>query len=393
MEDLLSFLLYLLTFLGGFLVDKMRPNSKVRKVFILWLYIFLCFGYMTGSDWRSYENEYITGSVESWNYVAEPLSLITLTKLYHIIPDFWLFLGICKCIYLYAVLRLLKRLTAMYLSASSLLMNLSLVFMLISNPLRFMLALIPVMFALDILVQIIVKHNKLGKIELITICVLLIIGVLFHSASLFFLILFPILFYFRNITNYNRLALLISYIIVMFIISNIHLLNFLKEYINLYLVMKADVKEYSSYVVETNESLFLVGNLLKILFFAIVLITRDKMKFNSNLDKFLYSSTIIYFFIERIFLLIPTGFRLTIPLTALYAVYVITLVKKEKCKAYGMLIVLYMGLSFGKMVWESFDIIPYSNSIPYILTDHKSYNERDYYNINAYQERTGLKYE
>ena len=100
MEDLLSFLLYLLTFLGGFLVDKMRPNSKVRKVFILWLYIFLCFGYMTGSDWRSYENEYITGSVKSWNYVAEPLSLITLTKLYHIIPDFWLFLGICKCIYL-----------------------------------------------------------------------------------------------------------------------------------------------------------------------------------------------------------------------------------------------------------------------------------------------------
>ena len=40
-------------------------------------------------------------------------------------------------------------------------------------------------------------------------------------------------------------------------------------------------------------------------------------------------------------------------------------------------------------LWTSFDLIPYSNSIHYIVFGHKTYSERYEYNIKAYQERTG----
>ena len=50
--------IYIVTFLLGILLDNIRVHRNVRRAFIVWLYIFLCFGYMTGSDWRAYELQY-----------------------------------------------------------------------------------------------------------------------------------------------------------------------------------------------------------------------------------------------------------------------------------------------------------------------------------------------
>ena len=45
------------------------------------------------------------------------------------------------------------------------------------------------------------------------------------------------------------------------------------------------------------------------------------------------------------------------------------------------------------LISNGYSYIPYSNSIYYIITEHKSYNERDAYNFKAYKERTGHDFE
>ena len=53
------------------------------------------------------------------------------------------------------------------------------------------------------------------------------------------------------------------------------------------------------------------------------------------------------------------------------------------------MLILYILLAFGKKLWTVYDMIPYSNSIPYILTEHLPYSERVNYNPTEYYNRTG----
>lgn len=389
MEDIFSLLLYLGTFLCGFILDKKydgHTQTKGRKLFVMWLYIFLCFGYMTGSDWRGYEAEYEKG--DTYRYLSEPLSYLFLTALPNVIKDFWIALGLAKCVYLFVLLRFVKKLTPYYLSTTSLLLNISLCFMLISNPLRYMLALIPVTIALTIFIEIIFKEKEKDLRNIVIIVLLLCTAVLFHNVALFFLVLFPIIYVFRDITHYNRLLLLGAFLLTIIITSNIDLLNSIKDTVNLFLMSKGDIKEYDTYTAENNDAIFSIGNILKLIFFCIILYARDSLQSDQR-SKFLYSVTIIYFFFDRFFLLIPTGFRLVIPLSGIYAALIIDMFHSTKLKKVGSVFIIYMFLAFSNSLWTSYDQIPYSNSIPYILTGHLDITERSNYNPAAYTKRTG----
>ena len=76
------------------------------------------------------------------------------------------------------------------------------------------------------------------------------------------------------------------------------------------------------------------------------------------------------------------------PFMYFYSLYVINLLKMKV--RIGRFVLVYMVLSFVMTMWSTFVLIPYSNSIPYILTEHKTYNERYYYNFNAQRLRTGV---
>jgi len=54
-----------------------------------------------------------------------------------------------------------------------------------------------------------------------------------------------------------------------------------------------------------------------------------------------------------------------------------------------LLFVSYFMLLMSKSLWQGYVYLPYSNSIWYILTEHKQYSERDNNNINFYRQRTG----
>ena len=98
-------MLYLFTFILCLMTDyNIKQKKEVRFIILLWLYIFLCFGYMTGSDWRNYELMYNYEDLERYLLKGE-IGFVYLVKCFKKITcDFWVFNACMKLFYLYSLL-------------------------------------------------------------------------------------------------------------------------------------------------------------------------------------------------------------------------------------------------------------------------------------------------
>ena len=72
--------LYFLSFCSAyaFVFIKQANKSAWLKTYLVLLCLFLCFGYMTGSDWRSYEDIYDGSGAALLYYSNEPASAFLL---------------------------------------------------------------------------------------------------------------------------------------------------------------------------------------------------------------------------------------------------------------------------------------------------------------------------
>lgn len=381
--DILSIILYVITFLGGIYIG-VKNNQKAKTLYQLWLYLFICFGYMTGSDWRIYELHYNEG-LHWWQYISEPFSWIVLTYMPKIIPDYWLFVGLCKCLYLLSFTKLARKLSEYPIAVAGCSVPMFLAFLLVDNPLRYMLALIPLNFAIIRVVDIYEKGFRLT--QLFRIVSLIIVASLFHNTCIVYLVILPLIIVCGNISRINRFGIFISFLVVVILTSNVDLLNAIKETVVSSMTIIGDTKNYSKYDFERTESLFALGNILKIGFLVIILLSRDAFIGKIRHSKLIFTCTIFYFFLDRFTLIIEAGYRLVIPLQFFYCLYIIGLISLSS--RYGKIIIVYLFLQFTSIMWGSFVYIPYSNSIPYILNKHKTYNERYYNNFKALENRTG----
>lgn len=388
-----SSFLYLSTVIAGLYLDTkpVRKYLRLRKIYVLWLYIFLCFGYMTGSDWRSYELTYETGS-KLHRYLTEPSSWFVFSYFPVIIPDYWIFVGIAKCIYLYSIIHLISKVTPSWMSVLALLVPVQLTFMLIENPLRFMLAGIVINYVLlDLYLCFSNKKEKHGIRILLKNIILIIWAASFHTSCLIFVLIVPFLFLYRTISKINTFIILVIYILVTIITSNLSLVIEMKQLLILMLQQYMEVSDYSTYEAEDDNSLFSIGNFSRIFFFILVLLSKKAIISKYQNGSVIYGFTVFYFFLFRILFLIPTGFRLTLPLAIFFVVYNIQMLKTKKIYAY--VIILYTLVAFSKQLWNGFGFIPYSNSIPYIIKGHKPFYERHMYNLHEYKERTGEEFD
>ena len=388
MANILSLCLYILTVLFGIYIDrKKKPESSLyKKIYIIWLFVFYCFGYMIGDDWRNYEVIYNDPtSYKMLRFLSEPLSLLTFTLFPKILPDFWLFLGIMKSLYLSSVILLCKKITAQWVTCVAIMTMGQLNFLLIDCPLRFMLALIFVNLALSQFLA----DEKMNAKSVITMLFFLLVALLFHNTCLFYLLTVPLLISSSKLYKVNRVLLFFCYLFLLLATSNVSLMNFLLNYFS-EVMRSISLNASDEYAVSSNSSIFSIGNISQIVFFAIVLISRDKVCGNNERCKLVYCGTIVYFLLCRLFLIIPTGFRIPLPLSVFYVVYIIYLLNKKLLR--GKIIVIYMLFAFVNNTWNNFNMLPYSNSIPYIISEHKPYSERYYYNFNAYKDRMGVNH-
>lgn len=318
--------------------------------------------------------------VSDLGYITEMGFNFIFLVLKKIFVDFWLVIGLLKCLYLYTLIRVLKRISPYWLSVVTLFITGGLGFLLIDNPLRFMTALILVNVAMEFCLK---KGKKMAFI-------LATLSFFIHNASIFFVILILLMLNAEKIAKWNRQYTIVLYLIVVAISSNVLIIEAMRSAMVLLAGIIGNTKSYYGYAVENNAGFFTLGNLASIILFFVVVYSRDVIVKQYENGLFIYSMTILYCLLSKLFMIIPTGFRLTIPFAVFYMSYMVYLIRSKSL--YKWVFIIYVSLSFPLSLWKTYKYIPYTNSIPYIVSGHKDYDVRFIYNINAYEERTGKRY-
>ena len=397
MTSYLSLLLYIITFLSGIVLDspRYRNNKNLRSFFVVWLYIFLCFGYMTGADWRNYEQEFY-----DWNrlFTKDYGYVYTVNFLHHLIGDFWIIYDGFRCLYLFSVILLLKKLTRFWMSSLSFLMPMSLLTLTVDSPYRFMIAFTFLNFA----VYYILKHKNVRAILLCA------IGATFHASVL---LIIPLLLFVNTeffVKTKNWILVLIYIVIILFTASLDRITN-LHTIIGL-IFSDFGLNAYKTYEADAGVNVFTFGLILQSMVFITILVTRNLVSHHTPNGVLITNLAILSFFVQRLCIAIPTGHRFGWFFTLFVAAYfanlfhiryyrecintnVFTSAVVRNIRVLFIVFIVYYGSTMTKTIVNHFAYIPYSNSIPYIISGHKPFNERVYYNLNAYKQRTGKNYE
>lgn len=372
--------IYILTFLLAIVIDFLPSKSGfvARKLLMLWLYVFLCFGYTVGTDWRNYEDLYNLATTD------ELLNRLYEHGFYYLVyisrklsPDFWLFVGIMKCIYLYVVIRFIRRFTNKIFIVVAILLNYNLLFMLVDNPLRFMTASIILVYSIDAI--ILKKYKRLLFLG--------IIASFFHIAILFsFLVVFSIR-YFKNIIYWSTGKLVYLYVGFCLLGALPNFLNSFSSFIASYVPFLATKLE-NTYYVSSIDPMFTIGSLIMVLMFILVIKYRSIILSSYHGD-ILFYYTLVYLYLFRLLIIVPTGFRINVFFSIFFVISIVIIISYTKSLLrLGVFVLLIITIS--KSIWESYQYLPYTNSIYYIFTqDHLPRSYRENLNKDEYYQRTG----
>ena len=371
--------IYLVSCLCSFLLDSLK-NYKQSRAFswflIGFVFIILCFGYMTGSDWRSYELIY-DGEMTQGRYSLYELGFVRLLNVSHwIISDFWIFNALCKIAFLWSFVLMTKCYTDKVWTVVGASFVFSLLFMLIDCPMRFMMALT--------LVQLGIFSFKAGRKWMGWL--LFAVSVLFHVTSLIVVLFYGSFFLFKRLINASNFLLLIVYIVFVVLPSIPAFFDFLYSRVSSISLFNRFMDAYSDYDVQTYKTIGFWKNF--VLGVILILSKKHILKLKNGEELFYFSY--LYFALSGVLSCIPTGFRLGILNGFFSAITIVGLLFSHdyfpsiqsyiRIGALGALIVL-----LSHTVSNNWKYTPYSNSIPYIVFGHLPYSYRDTYNVSYHQ--------
>ena len=373
-------LIYIITFIICVLIDRLKGSSYklIKTIFLVYLYFFFCFGYTTGTDWKYYELLYNTGSdaaLLDQDYEWGFYYLVFFIR--KILPDFWLFLGIVKCIYLFSVIKVIRLFTPNIFLVLGLLMNFNLLFMLIDNPLRFMMGSTILLLATPFFLK-----KKFLKFLIISS-----ISLIFHISLIIPIAIILFYIYFKYKISFSSRKIVIIYIISTIISFLPTFLTFFSEVLASTLPFIAR-KLLEAYLVTGVDINFTIGSFILLLFFILILKYKNTILESQHGHLVLFGS-LVYLNVARALINFPAGFRISIYFSVFFVVALVLLIRKFSIEI-KVVLVLIMGFTMSYQVWNNFQFLPYTNSISYILSGkHLSYSYRTQLNINEYQKRTG----
>lgn len=373
---------YLLAFICCFLIDAdKQKNPLIRGALIFLVITILCFGYMTGTDWRNYEHYFYNPNLGEHFTDREPGFTIFNRIAGQVISDFWIFSAICKIFYTYSLIHLIKRFSPYPWSVFALTLVISSLFLIVNCPLRFMLALGIYYFAFSYFLS---KKYVIAS-------VLSFISLTFH-VTLIILILISCLGIFSDkIFKLKRKVLVILSIFCMFLSSQIWLYNFIFNALLGYIGL--DMFQDSGYAIFSSGAVFTIGALWQ--FCMICLIIYFKAKFaDIQYGKLIFTYSVAFFCLSVICLPIYSAFRITLFCSTFFCISIVFIVHQQlnlfiQTRYIRKIIYMFFGLLVIKTVYGSFVYYPYSNSIPYIISGHLPYNVRSQYNITEYSKFSG----
>jgi hypothetical protein len=362
--------------LGG--ISLYSFSYKQEDLIFLLVSVFLCCGYMTGSDWRNYEPGFYEaswGSLSIYNKEQVFYILMIISKI--LIPDFFVFLILCKIITFYLLLSFFKRYSANSFHAFFFYIPLFGLFLFIDNPLRFMIAIAFVTFS----------YKFLLNSKFFSFAILVLAGSLFHITVIFF-----IPFFFLRKLKVSGLLLLGLYIIWIFLLTTKNLL-FLFQYLEHYSPLIYDRFKFYLIEAEGMTRLISLGTLMNIIFFCWIVFNENEIKTSIKHGDVFYSFALLYLFVAKLGVIFPVVFRFIYLFAPFFIVAITFLFQSFRRGLNPVLsfgVILYIYLFAFRLISNHYVYIPYSNYIVHLANGEKpSYEYRSKYNVDQFFLRKG----
>ena len=376
---MVSVVLYFIPIVLCAVTPFFRELSDNRKWYIfmgVYLWLFLCFGYMTGSDWRVYEEWYYSLDFNRlfYDYYAEPGYYLYMMLFRLLNVGFWPYFILTKTIIFIVIYRTIFD----YCKESGYLTLLYFLpwfgmYLLIDNPMRNCIAIAIFIFS----VRYVIEH-KFWKFLL---CMLLASS--FHFSALVILLVYPMLNHNIKSWVYVLLFLLINVLfanrdmVINMMNSTLGRIPYVQDKIFGYLLLDNEFGK---------GKLFSLGMVWQIGIFILLICYRDRITSYIDGPKglFVFNAAMFYMLFLRFAMTIEVFVRIQLYFSVFLAIAVgLVLLSFDYKSRIIYICVLLMISSYtcmGKLTSSS-RYVPYSNIVTYAIKgDFPSYSERYFYN-------------
>lgn len=347
--------LYFALILFCFLLSTVKLPKSVENIALLIIAIFLCGGYMTGSDWYNYEQFY------SNPHFAKELSKLEFGYFFlqnfigKLGINFWVFHIAVKLLVFFSLINFVRRFNLnIFLFLALFIPEIGL-YLFIDCPFRNMIAF---GFAL-------IAFNNLLENKTLSYFIYVLIALCFHLSSA---IMIPIYFVYRM--NFKTYIVMITAVII-------YLFSFNVEFLmsNLYLpltkispLISERFKIYflNSHFISDKISLGVIIRFFVLLIFLLfkdVIINGDKKK------QYIFNISVIFLFIYPLANTMKIFYRFSIFLSPFYILSIVYLLNSFRIKTNKYIIIsvfmlLYMKQTYSLVTYD-YKYVPYTNYIYY----------------------------
>ena len=358
---------------------ELSDNRKWNIFLGVFLCLFYCFGYMTGTDWRVYEDWYcnLDFSRFYFNYFAEPGYYLYMMLFNSLGIGFWpffIFTKVCIFIIIYkTIFDFCKEngyVTLMYF------LPWFGMYLLIDNPMRNCIAV-----AIFLLSVTYIINHQFWKYLL---CILL--AASFHVSALVMIVLYPLMN--RNISSwiYVTLFVLINVIfasrdlMVNLVLSVLGNVPYISDKLISYIFINTDLAK---------GKLFSFGMMWQIGLFTLLICYRERIVqfIEGPKGQFVFSAAMLYMLFLRFGMSIEVFGRIQLYFSVFVAIAVGLVLLSFEYKSRIMFFSLMLAVSFYvcyDKITGSFRYVPYTNVVDYMIKgDYPSYGERFYYNYRT----------
>jgi hypothetical protein len=353
-------------------IKELKHSKLTLYIFTGYLCVFLCFGYMTGSDWRSYEPIYneIDFNNLFYNYFFEPGYYIYMLIFKFLKIGFWPFFIFTKVIIFIVFVKIIINLQGNYIYPILMFfIPYYGYYLFIDNPMRNLIAIAIFLISIKYI------HEK--KIWKYLACILLASS--FHFSAI---ILFPLYWVLdKRISN--------GIWIFLFIIFNIFFASrqFLILFVKIFSFLPYVETKIATYLIENSQyamgRIFSVGSLIFILFFILLICSRKYFD-SIYMGNIIFNSAIIFLLFYRLATTIEIFSRFQLYFSIFFVMAIISLIQiftKESRHIYISFLLILSLLTCYKKVTQDYRYVPYTNYLVYLVSDEfPTYDTRSNYN-------------
>jgi len=234
---------------------------------------------------------------------------------------------------------------------------------------------------------VIASYKYFINSQLLPFIALMIAGSLFQFTILFF-----VPFYFIRKINIPVPILVFVFLLWTFFFNSQNLLFFIDIIGNYIPLIKI---RYSNYILaaESVESVFSIGLLVNVILFVWVVLNKHKIERELNNGRLFYSMTIVYLFVTKFSVILPSGFRFSYLFAPFFIVTITFLLNVGKMgvnKLFSLFTMMYIVLFTYLKIDKHYVYLPYSNYfLNYATGNLYPYSYRSDYNINYFIDRKG----